>query len=124
MTLPPAERARVAERLDRVLALAERPGSEGERAAAEAAVGRLICSDIGFWRERLVGQAPALPLSAHRHAAPHWRALAQACTERPGCLRPWEREFVPSLLRQATISRKQATILRDIARRVGMLGAA
>ncbi len=121
MSIPPAERQRMAQRLDRVLALAERPGSAGERQAAEAAVGRLMCAAPDFWRSCLTGPASTPASEPPVSRAPHWRVLAQRCIDKSGSMTAWERTFVPNLLRQPAISPKQRTILRGIAARIGVL---
>src|SRR5689334_1919769 len=91
------EHRRLVDRLARVLALAERPGSLGERAAAEAAIGRMIASAPNFWRQRLLAPVPAPPPPPppprpKRDYWPDWRDLALRC-DRSGRLSQWEQGF-------------------------------
>ncbi len=118
INLPPAERKRLAGTLR--LAAAGGGAGDAERLAALAAAERLLAR-----------HALALPDLVELPPPPHrepqrgiWRDTCRALADRPGSLRPWEREFVTDLPRFGRISSKQRYILDEIARRVLGEGAA
>jgi hypothetical protein len=109
---PPARR-----RILAALALAERPGSDGERAAAEAAIGRLVVTHADAIR-RLLGDAEP------EADAIGWRDLAAKCLRRHQEITDWELGFVRNLLDFRRISPKQHARLIEIAARLAMAEAA
>lgn len=108
---------RLVRRLDRVLAVLERPGTEGEADAARNAAASLLAANPGFWRDRL-GEVIATrqPVRVSRG----WRAIALDCCVRALELSTWERDFVADVLRQRSLSPKQVAKLRQIADRIGI----
>ncbi len=101
-------------RLLAVLRLAEKPGTAGERAGAESALGRMVVHEADTFRSLL-----ATARAPHReplHGT--WRTVCAELATRPGALSPWERSFVASLPNLPRISTKQRYTLLAIAGRV------
>jgi hypothetical protein len=111
---------------DRLLAcirLAERPGTPGERLAAETAIGRLVVAHARAVIAALSETAPPEP--TYDDGDPlacfaDWRDAAQFCLQN-GELSSWERNFLISILRFRRATPKQLNALREIADRT--LGA-
>lgn len=91
----------------------------GERDAAGLAAARFVKQRGLTWHDVLdVANQP------ERTKAAGWRDLVAQCRAQPGCLRPWERDFLCSLHGFPRCSPKQAAILRSIAERLGLGRAA
>jgi hypothetical protein len=114
MPIPPEERRRIAERLDAVLALAERPGTAGKLTAAEHAVGRIVIAHAPIIREALAAQAkPARQRD--------WREMAERCLQHQAHLRYMDCEFLVNIAaRDRPPTAPQAKWLYDIADRLGV----
>jgi hypothetical protein len=105
----------VRDRLLAVLDLAERPGTPGEREAADHAIGRLVVANADAIRAILV--APE-----QRVESRHWRETAADCAGLAHLLIYWEQEFVGGLGRFSRLSQKQHTALTRIATRLRARG--
>jgi hypothetical protein len=108
-TMPKADRVRLAKLLGMI-------GSDhaGERDAAALAAYRLVRSLGMTWSAVLNPPAVEKPLPE----LGTWRKTVSACLERPGSLRPWEREFLNDLPKFRRLSVKQRYVLKEIAGRV------
>ena len=100
------------------LALAERPGTAGERQAAEQALGRMMVSNASMIRGALTAPPPRqMPLMGT------WRETCRLCLQHPRGLRKWEVGFLTDLPKFPRISTKQRYVLNEIAERLGVLDA-
>jgi hypothetical protein len=92
---------------------------DGERAAAGLLATRLLRDKGLGWDEVVLPHAPSRPAAAQRRQAKQtWRQIVQDLLARPGSLRAWEKDFLPSLLRFQRLSLKQRNCLDQIATRV------
>lgn len=116
---------------DRLLAVIElglRPGSPGERQAAESAIGRLILSHADAIRALLAREPSALSPPSPGYDEPEqddpldrfesWREAVRYCLRCAGDLSRWEEEFLSSVLRyRYRPSDRQLDVLRCITSR-------
>ena len=109
MTLEPSTRRRFLA----ALTLAVSPGAAGERAAAEAAIGRLVAAHAPAFRAMLMEPPPRL-----EQAATGWRDMAARCLRRDHLLSSWERDFLRNIAVAPRVSARQREVLVEIAARV------
>ena len=102
--------------LESVLALAARPGTEGEREAAAQAALRLLLQHPWLIAEAnsAAARSPPPPKPSH-----DWREALRRCAAQPELLSDWERDFVANLAHRKSLSAKQAGVLHRIAGRCG-----
>src|SRR4051794_28538589 len=109
--------------LDRLRNILARLSSDfdGERAAAGLLATKMLKAKGMTWAD-IVLPASAPPSSEASQAMwsyrSPWQQVVRDCLARPGSLRPWEKEFLPSLLGFHRLSAKQRSCLVDIATRV------
>ena len=115
-SLPAAERDRVVA----CLRLIDRPGTDGERAAALAAALRIL-GTRGLALADIVTAGPQKPAEQPRWQAPtsppppsDWRSLVQECLQHQRLLNAWEWEFVRGLPRYRQLTGKQRIKLDQI----------
>ena len=116
----------VRDRLLAVLDLAQRPGTDGERQAAEAAIGRIVLANATVFRALLTA-APPPPPPPPRPARewdadvldrfPSWHAAVEFCLRCADDLTSWERKFLVSISGFRNPSDKQFDVLRNIIER-------
>ena len=111
MTAPTFE-SKTRRRFLAALALAVAPGTDGERCAAEAALGRLVVAHAPAFRA-LLQEDPPWPQPEAEPGG--WRDLAARCLARRSELTYWEAGFVSSLMSFRNITEKQRRVLLDIA---------
>lgn len=116
----------VRDRLLAVLALAERPGCDGERQAAEAAIGRLVVANAPAFRSLLAAAAPPPPPPPRASREwdcdvldrfPSWRAAVEFCLRCADDLSSWERKFLVNVSGFRHPSEKQLDVIRNIVER-------
>ncbi len=101
------------------LDLAQRPATDGERLAAEHALGRMVASNADVFRSLLQERPPwrqPMPRPAD------WRDLCERCLRRSEALTPWERGFLTGLLQFRKLSHRQHEALLEIATKVASKG--
>jgi hypothetical protein len=107
-----SDEVRPRRQLESVLALATRPGTEGEHEAAAQAAVRLLLRHP--WLIATANSAAARPGHTPKPSR-GWREALRRCAAQPQRLTDWERGFVVSLSHRKSLSTKQAAALHRIA---------